>query len=66
MKKLIISIITISILLFSCKTTKIDSSGNKVLTANTRHMNRIHPHGFYAGGKLITPVKNDLISRKSN
>jgi hypothetical protein len=55
--KNIIPIIAISMFLFACKTTKVDSSGNKVLTANTRHMNKIHPHGFYAGGKLITPVK---------
>ena len=52
-----ISITIVSVLLFSCKTTKIDSSGDKVLTSNAKHMNKIHPQGFYAGGKFITPIK---------
>lgn len=48
---------------FSCKTTKLDGAGNKVPTKNTIHMNRVHPNGFFAGGKYILPYPTKIVNK---
>ncbi len=52
MKKLI----PLLILLASCATYKNVEVGGKTVkkeTANKKHMDKIHPYGFYASGKYI-------------
>ena len=57
MKK-ILSILILSSLMFSCRTTKIDKkTGEVVLSANAKHFNRIHPKGMKTMRNNLPPIK---------
>lgn len=57
MKKLFF-ILAITAAFTSCKTMKvINVSGEKVATANTKHIVKVNKNRpFYAGGRLVQPV----------
>lgn len=54
MKKLIIYLLLLVTIIYSCKTTKLDvKTGDRDPTHNTIHMRKIHPYGFWTGKKYI-------------
>lgn len=40
----------------SCKTSRIDSSGNKTPTKSAQHMQKIHPHGMWTLKGYVNPI----------
>lgn len=59
MKKILIAACFLS----SCatyKNTQVNGRTVKKETANKKHMDKIHPYGFYAGGKYIDYRKNSV------